>query len=307
MSMQTLSGGNSLLLHERLNQQIADFVQQYSDFGLERLDAGEVEYARLNESVQAMPFLADKRMVIIESPAANKELAEKIDKLIDGANDQTEVLFVEPNFDKRSVLYKTLKKRTDFQEFAKLDERSLGKWLTEYAKKADGTLSVSDAQYLIQRVGTDQLGLKNEVDKLLAYDPKISRQTIELLTEQTPQSTVFSLLDAAFAGNSARALHIYAEQRRLKVEPPAIIAMIAWQLHVLALLKTAGDRSADVVAKEAGLNPFVVRKSQAIARQLSLDQLKALIHRTLSLDIRLKRQTIDADAALQQLLLSLAQ
>jgi DNA polymerase-3 subunit delta len=82
--------------------------------------------------------------------------------------------------------------------------------------------------------------------------------------------------------------------------------MIAWQLHILALLKTAGDRSPDTIAREAKLNPFVVRKSQAIARRLSLAELKALISRTLQLDMRLKRQTMDADDALQQLLLSLS-
>jgi DNA polymerase III delta subunit len=90
------------------------------------------------------------------------------------------------------------------------------------------------------------------------------------------------------------------------VEPQAILAMIAWQLHVLALIKTAGDRSVDVIAKEAKLNPFVVRKSQGIAQRLSLSELKDLVRRTLTLDIRLKRQAIDADDALQQLLLSMA-
>lgn len=304
--MRTLSGANSLLLHEQLNQLVTAFTKTYGEFGLERLDASEVDYAKLAESVQAMPFLADKRMVIIESPTLNKELAEKIDKLLDGVSDQTELIFVEPKFDKRSVLYKTLQKRTEFQEFTELDERALTTWLIGQAKAGQGELRSADAQYLVQRIGTDQLRLKNELDKLLLYQPKITRETINLLTEATPQSTVFSLLDAAFSGHPKKALDLYQEQRQLKVEPQAILAMITWQLHVLALLKTAGDRSVDGIAKEAKLNPFVVRKSQAIARRLTLPELKALVRRTLTLDIRLKRQSMDADDALQQLLLSLA-
>ncbi len=70
-----------------------------------------------------------------------------------------------------------------------------------------------DAKYLVMRVGANQQTLSNELAKLLSYDKAITRQTIDLLTEQTPQSTIFELLDAAFAGNSKKAMELYAEQR----------------------------------------------------------------------------------------------
>jgi DNA polymerase III delta subunit len=139
------------------------------------------------------------------------------------------------------------------------------------------------------------------------YDPKITRQTIDLLTEPTPQSTIFQLLEAAFAGNSRRAMQLYAEQRALKVEPSQIVAMLAWQLHVLAIIKTAGERGVDTIANEAKLNPFVVRKSQSIARNLSLARLKKLVSELLKIDVASKRTSIDPDEALQHYLLALAE
>jgi DNA polymerase III delta subunit len=113
-------------------------------------------------------------------------------------------------------------------------------------------------------------------------------------------------LEAAFAGNVRRALALYEEQRALKVEPAQIIAMLAWQLHVLAVIKTAGSRSTDQIAKEAKLNPFVVRKSQAIANKTSLTGLKRLIADLLEIDVKTKRTSIDADEALQHYLLKLS-
>jgi DNA polymerase III delta subunit len=148
--------------------------------------------------------------------------------------------------------------------------------------------------------------LSNELEKLLLYDPKITRQTIDLLTEPTPQSTIFQLLEAAFAGNPKRALELYAEQRALKVEPAQIVAMLAWQLNILAIIKTAGNHSPDAVAKEAKLNPFVVQRSQSIARKLSLIQLKKLVSDLLKIDVATKRTNIDPDEALQHYLLTLA-
>src|SRR5690606_28500626 len=138
----------------------------------------------------------------------------------------------------------------------------------------------------VDRVGPNQQLISAELDKLLAYDPKITKNSIELLVEKTPQSTVFELLDAAFAGNTKRAMELYHEQRALRVEPQAIIAMLAWQLHVLALVKTAAGRSADQIAKEARLNPFVVRKSQNLARRLEAAQVKRMISELLELDLR---------------------
>lgn len=123
-----------------------------------------------------------------------------------------------------------------------------------------------------------------------------------------PQSTVFELLEAAFGGNSRRAMALYAEQRALKVEPQQIIAMLAWQLHIVALVKTAGNgRTPDAIAKEAKVSPYVVKKSGGIARSLSLAELKDQIASLLDIDRRLKRESLDADEALQAYILALAQ
>ncbi len=302
----TLTGTNSFLLRDELRKRTAAFVQAYGDFGLERLSAEETEYPRLLESVQAMPFLAEKRMVIIDAPAANKQLAEHIEQFLDAVNEQTDLLLVEPKFDKRSSMYKTLKKQTDFTEYGELDEVGLARWLGVEAKSQGGGISSQDARYLVQRVGTNQLRLSNELAKLLSYDDTVTRQSIEHLTVQTPQSTTFELLEAAFAGNAKRTLALYDEQRRQKVEPQAILALLAWQLHALAVVKAAGNTPANDVASQAKLNPFVVRKTQPLARSIEGSKLKQLIHQALELDIRLKSEVIDADAALQELLIAIS-
>ena len=83
--------------------------------------------------------------------------------------------------------------------------------------------------------------------------------------------------------------------------------MLAWQLHVLAVVKAGGARSADDIARMAKLNPFVVRKTQGLARALTLSRIKQLIRELLQLDLNLKRTAIDADEATQLYLLQLQQ
>lgn len=301
----TLSGMNSYMRSKALGEIINPYIKEYGDIGLDRVQCAERTYGQLVDSIQAMPFLVSKSMVILDTPSGNKELNEKIKAFLELVNDQIDVVFVEPKFDKRSILYKTLKKLTDFREFNELDEHGLTRWITQYVKEERGSITPTDARYLVHRIGIDQLRLRNELQKLLSYDAQITKDSIDLLTEQTPTSTTFDLLDAALRGDHRRALQLYEQQRKQKIEPQAILALLAWQLNVLAIIKAGGPRSAGEIAKDAKLNPYVVQKSYALASNLTVSKIKESIARTLDLDIRLKSQSIDADEALQDLLMTL--
>lgn len=302
----TLTGSNALGIHNAFQQIRSAFVAAHGDLSLERYDAGDITLVRLNEATQAMPFLVDKRMVIIDSPSSNKELAENIKQLLKGIPETTDLVFIEPKFDKRSLLYKTLQKQTDFQEFNELNDAQLATWLVGYAKQQHGVLGASEARMLIARVGNSQLRLKNELDKLLAFSPTVTREVIEILTAASSQSTTFDLLDAALGGKTHLALELYQDQRRQRVEPQAILALIAWQLHVLATVKAAGSRALEQIARDTKINPYVLRKTSGLARGLTMTSIKELVSTAFLLDRRLKRETIDADEAMQNLLVSIA-
>ncbi len=300
-----LTGENDFLRGAELKKLTAEFAREHGDFGLERIDAAEAELGRLLDSVSASPFLAARRMVILTNISASKPVSENIEQLLSSVAETTDVIIDEHKFDKRLNLYKTLKKTTDFREFGTLDERGLSTWLAAEAKARGGELRPADATYLIQRAGLNQMGLSHELDKLLSYDSKISRQSIDLLVEPLPQGSVFDLLDAAFSGNRKKTMRLYQNQRKQQVEPQAIMGMIAWQVHILAVVKFNGKDGTDRIASEAKLNPYVVRKTMNLTRGLSQKEVKDLVSRALALDVRLKSEMIDADDAVQHFLLTI--
>ena len=79
--------------------------------------------------------------------------------------------------------------------------------------------------------------------------------------------------------------------------------MLSWQLHMLALVKAAGSRPPDQIAKEAKLKPFTVKKTQSLARNLSSINLKKMIQDLLALDLKLKTTATNPDEALEFYLL----
>lgn len=301
----TLTGENAFLRDKNMRSIVDTFVQEHGDLALEKLDGEEASFERLRESLQSLPFLASKKLVVLRSPGANKQFAENAGNLFKELPEITDVVVVEPKLDKRLAYYKFLKKSTDFSEFSELDVRGMTTFAQEETKRQGGTITAQAAQYLVERIGLNQQAIAIELQKLVLFNPAVTQDSIDTLTEASPQSKVFDLIDAAFAGNHARALGLYAEQRQQKVEPQAIMGMLAWQLHVLALVKFAGDKSNDALAKEAKISPFVVNKTAAIARRMSQQQVKDLVQRAVVLDYTSKTKSYDLDEALQDYILQI--
>jgi len=201
----SLTGSNSFLLQQGLRRIIDEFVKEYGDIGLEKVDGEEVEYQKITESLQTLPFLSAKRLVVLRNPSAHKAFSEKFEELLKTVPENADIILVEPKVDKRTSYFKQLKKLTDFKEFNELDEMALQKWAVNFVKETGGEISSMDAAYLINLIGSNQQLLASELEKLLNYQPKIDRNSIDELVEPMPQSTVFELMDTALSGNSKKA------------------------------------------------------------------------------------------------------
>jgi DNA polymerase-3 subunit delta len=294
-----LTGNNSFALHRRLEELVNSFKNEHGDLALERIDAEEADVQAILDTLQNLPFLVARKMVVVRGFAQNKQASEKIEQIIDAAGEDTDLILYETAVDKRTAYFKTLKSKTQLEEFNELDAHSLAKWLVEEAKKRGGELSQQDANYLVDRAGTDQALISNELDKLITYNPKITHESIDLLTDPLPQSKVFDLLDAAFSGNKSRALKLYEEQRALKVEPQAILAMIAWQLQLLAVTKYADGKSTASIAKDVGMNPYPVSKAANLAHKLDEEKFRSMVDFASEIDLKSKTTPLDLDEALK--------
>jgi DNA polymerase III subunit delta len=301
----TLAGNNSFLMQRRLNELVNKFLSEESDLALERIDASESTYEAILDAVASIPFLASNKMVVVRELSQNKQAAENVEQLISSISSSTQLVLVEPDIDKRTSFYKIVKTKTNLEEYFEKNEHELSNWLISEAKKLGGNILMTDANYLIERVGLNQGILFNELNKLIINSPEITQESIDLLTEKAPSSKVFDLLDATFAGKKQKALDLYEQQRAQKVEPEAILALLIWQLNILSLAKYGAGKSANQIAKDARLNPYPVQKAQSLATKISNDKLSEMIGRALDIDHKSKTISIDLDEALKAYIVSL--
>jgi DNA polymerase-3 subunit delta len=301
----TLSGPNDYLISNELHKILSDFIVINGDMAVEKLFADEVDYQRIYDALTSLPFLSNNKMVVIWNPSANGQFSEKAEYLLGNLADSTDVIFVESKIDKRSSMYKLLRKQTDYREFRELDTNSLIHWLVNLAKTKNASITEANARFLVERLGLNQQMLFSELSKVVLYDKNITKESIELTTEKIPQSSMFELLDSVFSGNTKKALALYQEQRDLKEEPQKIISMLVWQFHIIALIKAAKQLNAEQIAKDSKIHPYVASKTTEMASKITLSELRRMIHDLLELDVRLKTESINADEALKLYILSL--
>ena len=303
--IKTLSGTNEFMIGNELKNIISLFEKNYGKMAIEQIDGSEIDLQTLVETLTNLSFLSPNRLIVLKRGSANKQFTEKFEDIVNDVPSTNEVVILEPNIDKRIVYYKNLKKLTDFTSYDELEFGDLARWIVKTVEDSGGSIVSGDARYLVEIAGLNQMKLASEITKLLNYQKKINKESIDLLVEPLSQTTIFQLLDAAFAGDNKKILKIYDDQKMQKVEPQQIIAMLTWQVHVLSVIKAAGNKSSSEIAGKAKISPFVINKSIGISNRMNKQDIQKLTSNLLELDIKLKNKTIDADEALLQLLLSI--
>ena len=299
-------GDNGYAREQAAKEFISGFVNQYGDVAADRFIGDTLELNQLNDAVSTLPFLSPRRLVVVRDLGGNKVLAETIESTIANMAGTTDLVIVESQMDSRTKYFTTLNKIAEVREFTHLEGDALIKWIVTQAKILGGQIDYDIARELVERIGTNHQLIVNELQKLILYQQQITTATVKLLTSYAPQSSIFAMLDAAFAGDIARALKLYGEQRVQGMEPQAILGMIVWQLHALSLVKAAGNMPIQEMTNKSKLNPFVIRKNLNTAKRVSEKKLVSLFEQAINIDKKIKTTQINSDDAVQALIVAFA-
>lgn len=290
-------GSNNFLVLKKKQQFIKSFVEKYGDIAVENIEADtELEQAR--SAIFNLPFLVEKKLVIFDEPSTNKELAEKLLVWLNDIDDKIDVLIIEPKPDKRTAWYKFIQKNTKLISCDEIDENSTKKWIIELIKENNAEIDNEAVKALIYNSGLNQQQLYNDIVKLINYDTKITKDTVDLLVEPIPQDTVFALLEALTAGNTLKTVNLYESLKQSGVDANEILAMLGWQLHTLLLVKSSMFDKKD----DSGLHPFVVQKNSSVASKLAFKDIDELLKLLISAELSIKKDGISASKVVGVLL-----
>jgi len=262
---------------------------------------GDYDIEKIRSNVMSLPFLTDKRLVIIKNILGAKGVdGKKIIEILDNKPESTIILFIEEGEpDKRTALFKRLMKEKP-KELDLLQGGELLKWIKAETEKNGGNIETKEANMLAGYYGGDLWQLKNEIQKLVNYDKKITEENIEKLSVANVNVKIFDLTDAITAKNREKAYKILSELLDSGENEMYILSMIQWQVRNLALvydLKNSNERD---IASKAKMNPYIVKKTLSATRKIeSLDTIKAYYSLIIEAENDIKTGLCEPDVSIE--------
>ena len=214
---------------------------------------------------QTMPFLAERRVLVIENSGFFKRGGEALAEYLADPATSAYFLFVETEIDKRSRLYKAAAARGRVIECKTPDEGVLKRWVVELLAKENKRITQRDLDLFLEKTGTDMENIRGEVEKLVCYcldREAVSAQDIEAVCVRQIGSRIFDMVEAVADKKQRRAMELYYDLLTLKEPPMRILFLIARQFNLLLQVKELKNKGYDTrsIGEKVGLKGFIAGK-----------------------------------------------
>lgn len=319
-----LYGDDRLAMQEtvgRLRGQLGDPVS--AELNFQRFNARSLDLPGLEAACLAMPFLASRRIVVLENAEALKNSGDAMKRLIlwlpqlpattalvfltDVALDKRDA---DSEFRSASRLHKWIVEHP-YSAYAKAFPLPRGdafeRWLGDRARLHGAELSPAGARLLAEFTAGDPLSADLELAKLADYVDRqrpIAPEDIETLSPYQAQTDIFAMVDAMGNRDSPAALR-HLDRILAKEDARYVFPMVVRQFRLILL---AHDANVVGVPPHEALrtHPFVARKASAQARNFSRPDLVRIYHHLVEIDLNSKSGREDLAPALHGLVAGLA-
>ncbi|MFA5197402.1 MAG: DNA polymerase III subunit delta [Patescibacteria group bacterium] len=276
-----------------------------NDFNVSVFD-GEANFNKIKAEAEILPFLSEKKQVIINNLSKVKDKktqADASDWLSNLPNFLGIVLY-EENITEKNWLYTTSKKFAKIETYNLLRPYEISSWIKKTVTDKGGQIDSLSAEKLAASIGNDLWRLDNEIQKLLTYDNVITLDNINNLVVGDFSETVFALMDALSEKKEIKALSLL--NNFLSDEDNALYlqTMIARQVRNLLSIKelsSEGSSEKDI-ASNLKLHPFVVKNTLKQTKNFTTKQLLEIHGLLVEADYKLKTSQEDSKLVLTRLM-----
>ena len=290
-----------------------------ADLNIARFDGrAGLDFEALNTAINAAPFLAPRRVMVLDHPIAafaSAPARKKFLDLLDKAQPSTTIALVEYEELKRDhwLLKWALQAgaRAGVHVYNMPKRWEMPRWIEAEAKKQAGKIDPDAAARLSEMVGEDTRIAAQELTKLLTYvnfERPIRLLDVEKVSIVSAQGSVFELVDALGQNDGKKAqrvLHQLLEDE----EAFELWGMVIRQFRLLLQAREMLDERASVpeIQKTLGLHEFVAQKVCKQAGRFSMSSLESIYHKLLEIDEGAKTSQVPLDLALDTLIVGLMQ
>lgn len=286
---------------------------------MNRVELTDPDADSLIAAAETLPFMAEKRLVVIRECALlmagrKEEDEDRLQAIADYLGHISPsaclVFYVKGKADGRKKLYTILKKKNAIVDFSPMSDADCADWCVRTLRRMGKKLSGDNAGRLVFTVGRDAALLKQEMEKLCAYlDERdtITAEDIDAICTRSTECTVFQMVDAQVVGNTDRAFGLLRDMVRAGEERMGILAMLLRQYRILYHMRCLMDERSPQQGQAAllGIPHFSVGRTQQQARRFEKARLKRAYDYLMDYEYQIKQGRLPQDSCAENALLAL--
>jgi len=323
-----IHGEDDVSVEERVAAMKADASPaELRDVNVTVLEANSLTPEELASAAFTIPFMADRRLVIVRgllsrfergrtsrsNPTGNSqrnavgpwiELAGQLD----GLPPTTDLVFMDGLLTGNNALLTKLKPLSKEKVFALPRGNEIGSWISQRAAKHGMDIEPRAVAALADSVGRQPRILDAELRKLALYrdGQPVRQQDVERMVAYVREASIFQAVDAVVEGRTGDAIRMARQITDAGQPASYVITMIARQVRLLLLAKDMRTRQApsNEIGQRLRLPSFAVNRTLRQESRLSFERLKHMHHKLVDTDLAMKSMSSMDDQLTLELLIA---
>lgn len=250
-----LYGQEQYLIRQYKDKLKRAIVSEEDTMNFSAFTGSDINQKEIIDLAETLPFFADRRLILIEDSGLFKKSAEELADYLASVPETTCFVFVEKEVDKKTKMFKEVKKLGSVVEFARQTDETLSRWIEGRIRKNGKNITRDAYALFIRKTGNDMENIDKELEKLLCYtlDKEfIETADVEAVTTEQTENKIFDMVDAVAQHQQKKALELYYDLLSLREAPMRIMYLITNQFQRLMVVKSMtnqGFGNRDIASK----------------------------------------------------------
>ena len=319
-------GDDSLSVEEMLASLRADAgADELYDVSTTTLDGASVSLAELEAAWSTIPFLSDRRTVMVRGLLARIERGggggsarsrgiedewADIGERLAIVPESSDVIFVDAAVNRDNPLLRAIRLLAQVHEFGLPSVREMPGWVRQRADRLGAAIEPSAISALVDAIGNDTRLIDMELQKLALYrsDGMIRRQDVEAMVSYVREANIFAAVDATLEGRAGIALRLVHQLLDAGRPPTYLITMLARQMRFLIVAKDMKARGfqQDEIGRKLAISGYPLTKTMQQEGRFDAVRLVEIHRRLIEADLSIKTGAADEEMALDALIVTLS-
>ena len=296
------------------------------------LDGQQLALDQLSNVCETLPFLAEKRLVIVtgllERFEPQVKSGRKKKKTTRANNQQNEhkafsgylgkilestiLILIDGRVGNNNPLLKELPNKAVVKSFPLLRGDKLPPWIQRQVREGGGSISPQAAELLAKLVGGNLWTMSNEISKLILFTSgrRIEEEDVRSVVSSAQEANVFAMVDAILELKAGAAEEILQQLLQRGAAPAYLLVMLSRQVRMMVQVKELRkQRKSDMeIQNRLGLtSDYALRKTLERAGTYSVGRLRDVYHKLLEADLAIKTGKYNGELALDILIAEICQ